>query len=95
MENFAVPSDFPSASLTLLCEHIESRSAHGPFRDMGFYESALRDSCDAINEAAISDSVLINKDPPEKKTEEGTRAQKKPRHIKNWDERLLKTRSPL
>ena len=60
-----------------------------------FYESALRDSCDAINEAAISDSVLINKDPPEKKTEEGTRAQKKPRHIKNWDERLLKTRSPL
>ena len=34
---------------------------------MGFYESALRDSCDAINEAASADPVLIDKDPPKKK----------------------------
>ena len=67
MENFAVPSDFSSAPLSLLCEHIESRAANGPFRTMGFYESALRDSCDAINEAASADSVLIDKDPPKKK----------------------------
>ena len=59
-ERFTFTSDFPSAALALLKEHLESRANPGPSRVRGYYEDALHEACNTINTAAASNSTLID-----------------------------------
>ena len=70
MEGFVVPSDFYSAALVLLSEHIVGCENPESYRAPSFYEDALRERCNVINTAAASNSTLIDKDPEKKEDDD-------------------------